>query len=349
MSVTEVLLDLVRANRRGEGTGSPAPVYVIGAEVPTPGGERAEGAPPSVTRVADVDRTLTLARNAFERANLKGAWERVIAIVTQPGVEFGDEVVFDYEPGEARMLSGYLEQGWDLVYEAHSTDYQTGASLWQMVEDHFAILKVGPWLTFAMREALFALESIEREVCAGRGGDLSRLRQTLEAVMLAHPECWESYYRGGDDELRLARAYSYSDRCRYYWPRPELRDAVARLFANLADRPIPLTLVSRLCRNSTRPRASDSSNRSRRSWSGTSCLRSSACTRAPAASAMAAPRGGIEASPPQSPAPGATLYQVLHELQAALAVIAAACHFAAGLFPRPACSHPRPNRLNKYY
>lgn len=246
-TVTERTVELCRVAEEAHGelpAGSPAPVYVIGTEVPTPGGERAEGAAPSVTRVADVDRTLTLSRNAFERANLQGAWERVIAVVTQPGVEFGDEVVFDYEPAEARTLSGYLEQGWDLVYEAHSTDYQTGASLWQMVEDHFAILKVGPWLTFAMREALFALESIEREVCAGRGGDLSRLRQTLETVMLAHPEYWESYYRGSDDEIRLARAYSYSDRCRYYWPRAELQDAVARLFANLSDRPIPLTLLS---------------------------------------------------------------------------------------------------------
>jgi D-tagatose-1,6-bisphosphate aldolase subunit GatZ/KbaZ len=247
VTVTERAVELCRIAEEAHAelpAGSPAPVYVIGTEVPTPGGERAEGAAPSVTRVADVARTLTLARDAFERASLLGAWERVIAVVTQPGVEFGDEVVFDYEPAKARMLSSYLEHNWDLVYEAHSTDYQTAASLGQMVEDHFAILKVGPWLTFAMREALFGLESIERELYAGREDDLSRLRQTLETVMLKHPEYWESYYRGSDDELRLARAYSYSDRCRYYWPRPGLRDAVARLFRNLCDRPIPLTLLS---------------------------------------------------------------------------------------------------------
>lgn len=247
LTVTERTVELCRAAEQAHAelpAGSPPPVYVIGTEVPTPGGERAEGAAPVVTRVADVDRTISLARTAFERANLRGAWERVVAVVTQPGVEFGDEVVFDYKPAGARMLSRYLEQNRDLVYEAHSTDYQTAASLGQMTKDHFAILKVGPWLTFAMREALFALESIECEMYAGHPDGLSRLRQTLETVMLEHPRYWESYYRGSDDELRLARAYSYSDRCRYYWPRPELRDAVARLFRNLSDRPIPLILLS---------------------------------------------------------------------------------------------------------
>lgn len=38
-----------------------------------------------------------------------------------------------------------------LVFEAHSTDYQTKEAYKQLVHDHFAILKVGPALTFAMR------------------------------------------------------------------------------------------------------------------------------------------------------------------------------------------------------
>jgi D-tagatose-1,6-bisphosphate aldolase subunit GatZ/KbaZ len=224
--------------------GSPAPVYVIGTEVPTPGGERADRAPPSVTRVEDVGRTLTLARATFEREGLHAAWERVIAVVTQPGVEFGDDVVFDYDASKAWELAGFIASGADLVYEAHSTDYQTAAALRRMVEDHFAILKVGPWLTFAMREAFFALESIERELFAGRDdAERSRLREVLETTMIEHPEHWRSYYQGDAEELRLARAFSYSDRCRYYWPRPELRQALERLFGNLAERPIPLTLL----------------------------------------------------------------------------------------------------------
>jgi len=259
---TERTVELCRAAEEARAElpeGSPAPVYVIGTEVPIPGGEQADRPEVAVTRVADVDRALGLAEEAFVGAGLQGAWERVIAVVVQPGVEFGDDVVHDYDRDEARELSAYvsarrelsdhlsarLGRNGHLVYEAHSTDHQTAASLRAMVEDHFAILKVGPWLTFSMREALFALESIEEELFAGRGDvELSCLREVLDATMVAHPEHWSSYLRGDERELRLARAYGFSDRCRYYWPRPELREAVARLIGNLSERPIPAMLLS---------------------------------------------------------------------------------------------------------
>ncbi len=246
--VTERTVDLCRAAEEAHASlpeGSPAPLYVIGTEVPTPGGERAERSLASLTRVADVEDALTLAAEAFDREGLGAAWERVVAVVVQPGVEFGDAVVLDYDHDKAAELSAYLERDWRLVYEAHSTDYQTATSLRRMVEDHFAILKVGPWLTFSMREGLFALECIEKELFAGKDDvSLSRLREVLETTMVAHPEHWTSYYQGHEPELRLARAYSYSDRCRYYWPRPEVREAVARLFGNLSARPIPPALLS---------------------------------------------------------------------------------------------------------
>jgi D-tagatose-1,6-bisphosphate aldolase subunit GatZ/KbaZ len=222
---------------------APAPVYVIGTEVPIPGGELAGSGAPAVTRVQDVERAMTLAREAFGRRALDAAWERVVALVVQPGVEFGDAVVFDYDRERARELSASVGGFPHLVFEAHSTDYQTTGALARMVEDHFAILKVGPWLTFAMREGLFALELIERELL-GDAGEPSRLREVLEAAMLANPEHWEPYLRGTERELRLGRAFSYSDRARYYWPRPELREAVDRLFANLSAASIPLTLLS---------------------------------------------------------------------------------------------------------
>jgi D-tagatose-1,6-bisphosphate aldolase subunit GatZ/KbaZ len=224
--------------------GSPAPVYVIGTEVPVPGGERAGRSEISVTSVGDVERTLALARDVFAREGLHDAWERVIAVVVQPGADFGDAVVFDYDRERACELSAFLGRDGHLVYEAHSTDHQSEAALAAMVADHFAILKVGPWLTFAMREALFALESIERELLAGGGATPSCLREALEEAMVEHPSHWTSYYRGGEAELRLARAFSYSDRSRYYWSRPELREAVERLIGNLSERPIPQTLLS---------------------------------------------------------------------------------------------------------
>ena len=172
-----------------------------------------------------------------------------MAVVVQPGVEFGDETVAAYDPAAAEGLSGYLRREWPLVYEAHSTDYQTPAALAHLVDDGFAILKVGPALTFAFREALFALESIEREWLGRRRGvELSALRVTLERAMVARPGHWAPYYSGDAHALRLKRAFSYSDRCRYYWAQPSVRAAVGRLLANLSEgreeARIPATLLS---------------------------------------------------------------------------------------------------------
>ena len=56
------------------------------------------------------------------------------------------------------------------------------------MKNHFAILKVGPWLTFALREAVFALANIEEEWLSGRKGfTTSRVRETLDEAMLANP------------------------------------------------------------------------------------------------------------------------------------------------------------------
>ena len=62
--------------------------------------------------------------------------------------------------------------------------------------------------------------------------------------MLRDPAHWWSYYHGDEGEVRRDLIYGYSDRCRYYWNRPAVQDEIARLFDNLAERPIPLTLVS---------------------------------------------------------------------------------------------------------
>ena len=223
---------------------APAPLYVIGTEVPTPGGEEAGQAGPSVTPVENVERTLDLTRDMFGSADLAAAWERVIALVVQPGVEFDDATVTAYDRAAASALTASVQRRPRLVYEAHSTDYQSAEALRQLVEDHFAILKVGPWLTYAYREAVFALEGLEREVLRGRpGARPSRLRGVLDDVMMLHPEHWAAYYRGSPEEVRRMRAFSYSDRCRYYWPRPEVQEALARLLRNLSGRPIPVALI----------------------------------------------------------------------------------------------------------
>lgn len=234
-----------RLARVAEEAAAPAapPVYVIGTEVPVPGGAHEAIEQLEVTHTEDLARTLEVHRRAFASAGLEAAWERVLAVVVQPGVEFGSTRVVDFVPGRADALAAFV-RGTDgsLVFEAHSTDYQTEAALRALVERHFAVLKVGPGLTFALREALFALAAIEADWLPT--GERSGLRDALEAAMLADPRHWQGHYAGSADEQRLARAFSLSDRCRYYWPVPGVAAAVERLLANLGRRPPPLPLVS---------------------------------------------------------------------------------------------------------
>ncbi len=198
-----------------------------------------------MTSVDAVERTLDETRRAFTRHDVGSALERVLALVTQPGVEFGDTLIFEYDAGAAASLASRAPDRPPLVYEAHSTDYQAEEALGRMVRDHFAILKVGPGLTFALRETLFALEAIEREWLVPRGAVVgSGLRDTLQRVMIEHPEHWRPYFHGDELELRFARDFSFSDRSRYYWPQPEIRASVERLLANLSAQPIPLALLS---------------------------------------------------------------------------------------------------------
>lgn len=218
------------------------PVYVIGTEVPIPGGEAALGGGVAVTRPEAAAQTLEVHRQAFAARGLREAWRRVVAMVVQPGVDFDHSAVQRYDPAAAAALSRFIEGQPGLVYEAHSTDYQTEAALRAMVRDHFAILKVGPAATFALREAWFALALLERELLPAAAQ--SRLIETLDAAMLAQPRHWLKHYPGTLEQQRLLRAWGLSDRSRYYWGEPAVEAALARLIANLDARPLPLALLS---------------------------------------------------------------------------------------------------------
>jgi D-tagatose-1,6-bisphosphate aldolase subunit GatZ/KbaZ len=225
--------------------GAPAPQYVIGTEVPIPGGAVGEDESLQITPVENARYTIEATSQAFRDLGLEGAWSRVIALVVQPGVEFGDHSIHDYQPEKAAALSRFIETVPGMVYEAHSTDYQTRTALQKMVEDHFAILKVGPALTFAFREAVFALEFIEEELFQRAGeGERSNLQAVLEQEMLDYPVYWEPYYRGSPEEKRFSRRFSLSDRVRYYWNRPRVQSALDKLLSNLAGYEIPLSLIS---------------------------------------------------------------------------------------------------------
>jgi D-tagatose-1,6-bisphosphate aldolase subunit GatZ/KbaZ len=222
--------------------GDRKPVYVIGTEVPVPGGATESLAGLTVTSPEAAAETLAVHRRVFKEAGLGPVWPRVIALVVQPGVEFNHDSVIDYDPSRAAPLTALLKQEEGLVYEAHSTDYQRPEAYRNLVRDGFAILKVGPALTFAMREALVALSSIESELVARV--HCSHLMEVLEHVMLDDPRHWEHHYKGDERALRLQRRYSYSDRVRYYWDQPQVKEAVEKLMLNLGRTAIPETMIS---------------------------------------------------------------------------------------------------------
>lgn len=221
--------------------GSTPPVYVIGTEVPPPGGATHALDGIEVTRPEAARKTMAVHEAAFRAAGVEPALERVIAIVTQPGVEFGNANVVLYQPEKATGLIQVLDDLPGLLFEAHSTDYQPTAELAGLVDGGFAILKVGPGLTFALREALYGLDAI-RGVLGG-SNETESLSAVLEARMLAMPHHWSGHYGGSSEAQRLQRHFSYSDRIRYYWPDPAVAGAVDRLFSDLPDA-IPETLIS---------------------------------------------------------------------------------------------------------
>ncbi|WP_373356619.1 class II D-tagatose-bisphosphate aldolase non-catalytic subunit [Pseudoroseicyclus sp. CXY001] len=214
------------------------PIYVIGTEVPPPGGMGA-GHEIAPTEAGAVRATVEAHRQAFAAAGLERAFSRVVAVVVQPGLDFGNDSVHHFAPDAADALAAEAPALGGLVYEAHSTDYQRREAYPALVARHFAILKVGPAVTFALREALYALEAIERELAPEAP---SNLRAVMEAEMLAAPSDWQGHYSGA--EAAWLRHFSWSDRIRYYWARPAAAEAVARLEANLDARPWPLPLVS---------------------------------------------------------------------------------------------------------
>ena len=221
--------------------GAVHPVFIIGSEVPIPGGAQEK----EEMQVTDPDAfaaTVSAYKQVFAEYGLMDLWKYVIAVVVQPGVEFGDADVHMYNRADAAALCARLKDFPEIMFEGHSTDYQSPQALRQMVEDGVGILKVGPALTFAAREALFALSHIEDELI-----DDPALRSnyiaTVENVMVENPKNWQKYYHGTPKEQALKRAYSYSDRSRYYMPDPRIEAAMQKLFDNIRSADIPMGLL----------------------------------------------------------------------------------------------------------
>ena len=217
------------------------PVFVIGSEVPIPGGAQEAEDSLAVTSVEAFKDTVATYKRVWEEEGVGAGMEDVIAVVVQPGVEFGDDQVFLYDHDAAAELCAALKDFPEVCFEGHSTDYQSAKCLKAMVEDGIAILKVGPALTYGLREALFSMSLMENELVPAE--ERSNFIDVLENTMLANPGNWQKHYHGDEKQLHLARKYSFSDRARYYIGQPEVLEAMNKLFANLNTYKIPLNML----------------------------------------------------------------------------------------------------------
>ena len=225
---------------------APMPSYIIGSEVPIPGGTQEAEDSIEVTKPDALIHTLEAYKKEFERQGVKEGFANVVAVVVQPGVEFGDNEVHVYDRNKAKDLCLVCENT-PVMFEGHSTDYQPKKALKEMVEDGVGILKVGPQLTFAFREAIFALSSIEEALLdkdgliAGRKP--AKFPEILEELMLNNPADWEKHYHGSEYKKKIERKYSLSDRCRYYMSDKRIEEAIKILYENIDSADIQLGLL----------------------------------------------------------------------------------------------------------
>ncbi len=220
------------------------PVYIVGSEVPIPGGSQdAVDTGVQVTRVEDFKATVAAFEAAYKAQGLEDAWKYVMAVVVQPGVEEKDAGCTEYDHDKAIDLMNSIEAYPNLIFEGHSTDYQTKFKLRELVDDGVGILKVGPGLSFALREGLFALANAEREVYKDQPEKQSYFIEILDRAMLDNPKYFAKHYHGTPAEIAFKRKYSFSDRCRYYYAVPEVKEAIEKLFANF-EGGVPLGVLS---------------------------------------------------------------------------------------------------------
>lgn len=202
-------------------------VFIIGSEVPFPGGETSCDQM-MVTHPKDALNTIAVYKEVFEMAGVsEEQFNRdIIALVVQPGVEFTKDKIFPYVRANARSLMA-VDKG-ELVFEGHSTDYQSSVALKNMFEDGVKILKVGPELTYLFRAALERLERFETETLPS--DSCSRFSSTLSEAMADNPKYWEGYYSPG---ARFDFEFSYLDRSRYYLTEPKVKSAIENLKLNV--------------------------------------------------------------------------------------------------------------------
>ncbi len=215
--------------------------YVIGTEVPVPGGESDDMSGLQITAPDRLHDTIESHRAAFRVAGVPQGIEKAIAVVVQPGVDFSHEDIFHYDRPSAQTLTKAIKRYEGLAFEAHSTDYQSTETLTHLVSDHSVILKVGPEITFRFREGVMALDQIEAALNVPVP---AAIKSAILQAMEEEPSDWQNYYQGTDEHVEFLKFYSFSDRIRYYWDRLPVTLALEQLLENVASVGVSAAMAS---------------------------------------------------------------------------------------------------------
>lgn len=224
--------------------------YVIGTEVPPPGGARHDDEGIAATPPERAQETLNAHAKAFAAEGMEEAFTRVRGLVVQPGLEFAPNHIDRFDMNGSDHLSSVLSSYPKLCFEAHSTDYQHAEIFPELAHRNFAILKVGPALTFAWREALYAISHVD----VWENGT-EHISDVMEDLMNKQPENWESHYHGEEQHRKLMRHFGYADRIRYYWTKNTAISAVAAIKSRFDSLSHPAPLLSQYLPQDTIERA----------------------------------------------------------------------------------------------
>ncbi|SFS16780.1 class II D-tagatose-bisphosphate aldolase non-catalytic subunit [Yoonia litorea] len=197
-------------------------LFVVGTEVPPPGGARVDEDGDIPATSPDAARETLVAHDAA----FGSLADQIGGLVVQPGVEFSPTKVHDLPRDRDPKLLAALADHPHICLEAHSTDYQDACVYPRLAELGFAFQKVGPALTFAYRKALYALDQLRDNKGA--------LERAMETVMQGDPSKWNGHYSGNAAELYHQRHFGLADRIRYYWPQKAAQAAVQDLIADFS-------------------------------------------------------------------------------------------------------------------
>lgn len=203
-------------------------VFVIGTEVPPPGGARMDEAGDIPATTSDsAQKTIDAHAKAFADHGIAQAMNQVLGLVVQPGVEFSPSQVHHFPMDRDFDLSGVMAAWPNLTLEAHSTDYQHPSVYPKLAELGFGFQKVGPALTYAWRRALYALD----QILALRLGQAPRIAPVMRDLMERSPNYWRGHYDASDPQIGSLLHLGLADRIRYYWTDETAQAAVNGVLA----------------------------------------------------------------------------------------------------------------------